>query len=50
VPFADFGGLEPWSARPDPVPVARPPEDGQGAGRDEIRRLILDELRELVGR
>ena len=53
VPFADFAGLEPWSARPDVVPVvARPPGDEAAAGvlREELRRLILDELRELVGR
>jgi acyl-CoA reductase-like NAD-dependent aldehyde dehydrogenase len=54
VAFDDFSGLEPWSARPEPVPVARP-DAGAGAGagdltREEVRRLILDELRELIGR
>src|SRR3954462_1886388 len=47
-PFGDFTGLEPWSARPEPAPApARPAADG--VSRDELRRLILDELRELVG-
>jgi acyl-CoA reductase-like NAD-dependent aldehyde dehydrogenase len=50
-PFGDFGDLEPWSVRPEPAPVvarAEPP-DGE-LSRDDLRRLILDELRELVGR
>jgi acetaldehyde dehydrogenase/alcohol dehydrogenase len=46
-PFGDFGGLEPWEARPEPAPVARP-EPQNGITRDELRALILDELRELV--
>ena len=48
--FGDFAGLEPWSARPEPAPVAAPvrPDDGAGLTRDEVRRMILDELRELV--
>jgi acetaldehyde dehydrogenase / alcohol dehydrogenase len=45
-PFGDFDGLEPWSARPEPAPVARPQENG--FSRDDLRRLILEELRELV--
>jgi acetaldehyde dehydrogenase/alcohol dehydrogenase len=49
VPFAEYGGLEPWAARPEPVPVARPAA-GADVGRDEVRRMILDELRDLVGR
>jgi acetaldehyde dehydrogenase/alcohol dehydrogenase len=47
----DFGGLEPWSALPEPVPAAPPPPAADGSGslsRDDLRRLILDELRELV--
>jgi acetaldehyde dehydrogenase / alcohol dehydrogenase len=45
-PFGDFTGLEPWEARPEPAPVARP--NGNGLTRDDLRQLILDELRELV--
>ncbi len=45
-PFGDFAGLEPWEARPEPAPVARPADNG--LTRDDLRRLILDELRELV--
>jgi acetaldehyde dehydrogenase / alcohol dehydrogenase len=51
--MGDFTGLEPWSARPEPAPVlsaAAPPPDGGELSRDDLRRLILDELRELVGR
>ena len=44
--FGDFGELQPWTATPEPAPVARPAE--AGVDRDELRRLILDELRELV--
>jgi hypothetical protein len=49
-PFGDFGGLEPWSVRPDPAPVAAPvrPPDAE-LTRDDLRRLIVDELRALVG-
>jgi acetaldehyde dehydrogenase / alcohol dehydrogenase len=59
-PFGDFSGLEPWSAVPAAAPVAVPESRGAGAdggeagggeagpSRDELRRLILDELRELV--
>ncbi len=45
-PFGEFERLQPWTAAPEPAPVARPAE--AGADRDELRRLILDELRELV--
>jgi acyl-CoA reductase-like NAD-dependent aldehyde dehydrogenase len=45
-PFGDFEDLQPWSATPEPAPVARPEETS--IDRDELRRLILDELRELV--
>jgi acetaldehyde dehydrogenase/alcohol dehydrogenase len=45
-PFGDFSGLEPWTASPEPAPVPRPAD--AGLARDELRRLILDELRELV--
>ena len=48
-PFGDFGGLEPWSVRAEPAPVAAPPPRAEGdLTRDDLRRLILDELRELV--
>jgi acetaldehyde dehydrogenase / alcohol dehydrogenase len=46
-PFGDFGGLEPWEARPEPAPVQRPEPNG-GISREDLRALILDELRELV--
>jgi acetaldehyde dehydrogenase / alcohol dehydrogenase len=52
-PFGDFTGLEPWSAHPEPTPVVTPARPADGAGelsREELRRMILDELRELVGR
>ena len=45
-PFGDFGDLQPWAARPEPAPVARPAENG--LTREDLRALILDELRELV--
>jgi acetaldehyde dehydrogenase/alcohol dehydrogenase len=45
-PFDSYEGLQPWTAAPEPAPVARPAE--AGIERDELRRLILDELRELV--
>jgi len=48
-PFGDFAGLEPWSVRAEPAPVVAPPSrDGGDLTRDDLRRLILDELRELV--
>jgi acyl-CoA reductase-like NAD-dependent aldehyde dehydrogenase len=57
VPFDDFESLEPWNALPARVPVpALPAElgrDGNGdteALREEIRRLLLEELQELVSR
>jgi acetaldehyde dehydrogenase / alcohol dehydrogenase len=46
VPFGEFEGLQPWTATPEPAPVGRPEEPG--IDREELRRLILDELRELV--
>jgi hypothetical protein len=54
--FGDFTGLEPWSALPAIEPVAAPapaaapvagPGD-EGMSREELRRLILAELREVV--
>jgi acyl-CoA reductase-like NAD-dependent aldehyde dehydrogenase len=48
-PFGDFAGLEPWSARPEPAPAAAPALAPPGElSRDDLRRMILDELRELV--
>ncbi|MGH2866808.1 MAG: aldehyde dehydrogenase family protein, partial [Solirubrobacteraceae bacterium] len=55
-PFGDFSGLEPWSATAEAMPaaVAQPPSAAAaGPGqpsllREELRRLVLDELRELV--
>ena len=48
-PFGDFTGLEPWSAAPDAEPIAAaPPVAGVQEARDEIRRIVLEELRELV--
>ena len=42
--------LQPWSVRPEPAPVlARARPDGE-VTRDDVRRMILDELRELVGK
>ncbi|MCW3064488.1 MAG: Aldehyde Dehydrogenase [Solirubrobacterales bacterium] len=48
-PFGDFDGLEPWSARPEPAPVAAPARADAELSRDDVRRMILDELRTLVG-
>jgi len=48
-PFGDFAGLEPWSVRPEPAPVASPERADAELSRDDVRRLILDELRTLVG-
>ena len=47
-PLGDFTGLEPWTAQPAPAPAAAPAEPAAGLSRDELRALILDELRELV--
>jgi acyl-CoA reductase-like NAD-dependent aldehyde dehydrogenase len=51
-PLGDFDGLQPWAVRPEPAPVSAPPPNipprmGE-VSRDELRALILDELRELV--
>ena len=46
-PFGDFTGLQPWTASPEPEPVAAAPAELREA-RDEIRRIVLEELRELV--
>lgn len=57
-PFGEFVGLEPWTAappspRPVPAPAALPdqtPGAGEAITREEIRRLIIEELREVVRR
>jgi acyl-CoA reductase-like NAD-dependent aldehyde dehydrogenase len=49
--MGDFDGIEPWSALPAPAAAAPAPAAPAGGGelsRDELRRLILNELRELV--
>src|SRR4051812_35526732 len=43
-PLGDFDGLEPWTVRPQPAPVSVPAP----TTRDDLRAMILDELRELV--
>ena len=50
-PFAEFDGLQPWNATLDSEPVAAPelPVEVELA-REEIRRVVLEELRELVHR
>ncbi len=54
-PFGDFAGLEPWSAMPPAPPAGgmRAPAGGfapleSSISRDELRRMILEELREVV--
>jgi acetaldehyde dehydrogenase / alcohol dehydrogenase len=58
-PFGDFRGLQPWSALPVTEPIVAPAptaaagsQDGghveSGLSREELRRLILAELREVV--
>jgi hypothetical protein len=53
--FGDFSGLEPWSGMaPRPVPSPAPqPRDADAASdagltREELRRMIYEELREVV--
>ena len=52
VPFGSFEGLEPWSAEPELVPrVGAVETNGQDDEmREEIRRLVVEELRELMRR
>jgi acetaldehyde dehydrogenase / alcohol dehydrogenase len=58
-PFGDFTGLEPWSSVPASAPAggippaptaARDRPDEAGLSREDLRRLILEELREVVRR
>ncbi|MDX6548218.1 MAG: hypothetical protein QOG33_1768 [Gaiellales bacterium] len=48
--FGDFTGLEPWSATPEPAVATGAPTGDVGLAREEIRRVVLEELRELVRR
>ena len=50
-PFGEFDGLQPWNTALDaePVPAPEMPVDVELA-REEIRRVVLEELRELVHR
>jgi acetaldehyde dehydrogenase / alcohol dehydrogenase len=47
-PFGDFDGLQPWEARPEPAPVAAPAPQNGDVTREDLRQMILAELRELV--
>jgi acetaldehyde dehydrogenase / alcohol dehydrogenase len=47
-PFGDFTDLEPWSVGLEPAPVTAPARGNGELTRDDLRRLILDELRELT--
>ena len=47
--FGDFDGLQPWSVRPEAAPVHSRPRPDAELTRDDLRRMIRDELRELVG-
>ena len=48
-PFGDFTGLEPWNATLTAEPVAKPELTPDAAdAREQIRRVLLEELRELV--
>lgn len=48
-PFGDFRNLQPWNSalRAEPLPAGEMPADVQRA-REDIRRVVLEELRELV--
>jgi len=53
VPFDDFRDLEPWTADPGPAPVVAAATPSVGAAeseliREEIRRIFLEELKELT--
>jgi acetaldehyde dehydrogenase/alcohol dehydrogenase len=47
-PFGDFAGLEPWSAAAARTPAPAPAPRAAPIDRKELRRLILEELREVV--
>jgi acetaldehyde dehydrogenase / alcohol dehydrogenase len=49
IAFPDYEALRPWERRAaPPPPVAPPSDDASAALREQIRRLVLEELRELV--
>lgn len=51
--FPGFEELQPWSAQPEPAPVVSARAEPAGEPeelRDEIVRLVLEELRELIRR
>ncbi len=50
-PFGEFDGLQPWNTALDaePAPASEMPVE-VGLARDEVRRVVLEELRELVRR
>jgi acetaldehyde dehydrogenase/alcohol dehydrogenase len=49
IAFPDYGALRPWERRAAPAPPLPPPSDDASAAlREQIRRLVLEELRELV--
>jgi acyl-CoA reductase-like NAD-dependent aldehyde dehydrogenase len=48
--FGDFSGLEPWNTTPEPAVAAAAPSLDADLTREEIRRVVLEELRELVRR
>jgi acyl-CoA reductase-like NAD-dependent aldehyde dehydrogenase len=50
VPFGSFEGLEPWSAEPESRPRTAEKNGHDDEMRDEIRRLVVEELRELMRR
>jgi acyl-CoA reductase-like NAD-dependent aldehyde dehydrogenase len=55
VPFDDYSGMEPWSAAPAAGPIRTAMTGGErtasiGLSRDELRQLILEELRDVVRR
>jgi acyl-CoA reductase-like NAD-dependent aldehyde dehydrogenase len=64
VPMGDFSGLSPWRASPGPVPAYPTPStareaapavvstgstDADGDLREELRRIIVEELHDLIG-
>lgn len=50
-PFGDFTDLQPWTSMPAVEPVAKPEFTAEASlAREEIRRVLLEELRELVKR
>ncbi len=54
VPFGDFAGLDPWASdlprTPDARPLPAPQPGGADDLREEIRRVVVEELRHFVNR